>query len=1022
MAISKVGNAEAYGSGTAVSVTHGLTIQEDDVVVAIVNCHGSANTITDNNGAYAFAKDDQQTSGGNHQAAIFHRVAGASEPASYAFTLGTSNPWDVQVRVLRGVDGAAVWDVAPATSFTTDYGTTPYVLSQTMAKGGGHAIFFVAVPSYTTSASGTDNGFADELVNSGGECTLTASRAFASAGGTGDTSCSISSNKFWCAWLGVLLQGAAIIAPTGIPSTMGLGESAETFVWSAGEIYAHGISSTMGVGSPSVNPVFIEPAGIASTMAVGDPGIGFLWVSGIATTIAFGLAQVTSLPPSAVPGELPLVIRQPMELRSAADAYLGLLPLATDVRISQSMNALDRLSFDYPVKGPLFSSLIEGALVRHDGEDYRIVTVSSSRGSGALVGSIQAEQHCVNLGDTLEKTIEIENEYVGAALATILEGTGWMVGGVGITKRVSFTQSWGSPLAAIFKLADLANGEVTFDSLGKRVYVAYQRGADRGASLIYRKNVVGLDRECDAGVLFNRVYFEGKDGLTSSRGYVEDKASIAKYGRRDYYWNDPTITKISTLVYGAILRLQAFKAPRTVYRCTAYNIQPADTHWPIAELGDTVKVYDEDLGVNTTCRVFSREFAPFEPEVPDNLTLSLYRDWFPDLSEKLIETTDPTAQSNARQQKKSTSLIRGAGVWAYCRVAGADPDWQGSGKPHISTPSFEADGEGGGFPVYLDGLWYSGNDNDGDGIPDDGPIGSGGDDEDWTSCTDWTPDGVDTDGDFKEDWWPFSGIAGRHGIPGGHCTDGDEQVENWDYGGSGAAPYPAVGRITNWQDLSGYLYYGFDEAGSGAPVEYDDVANMAVPFWRTSLDDGLMLSADGETWVSAPVVNPIWHSEALAGDIYLTGWDEGGNRNNSGPIYDAAAGAWDPAPYDMNNDGKGDFWPYGLANTFGRDWDEDGNPLDGVQIPEGGISNPYILPGATFGGGAGVSTTLRIAIDETGYFVSEEWEHGFDTSEDIVQFLVTPQHYDKSEIRLSDLAVERVTDTTVRITGYAEVL
>lgn len=115
--ISEVGSATTSGSGSAVSITHGITILEGDVVLAFV----SANTATgvdidDNNGSTPFTYPVSRISvalvGADNYILIGARVSAGSEPSAYAWTNNAGLDWTVIVRVFRGV-AYSIWEVMP---------------------------------------------------------------------------------------------------------------------------------------------------------------------------------------------------------------------------------------------------------------------------------------------------------------------------------------------------------------------------------------------------------------------------------------------------------------------------------------------------------------------------------------------------------------------------------------------------------------------------------------------------------------------------------------------------------------------------------------------------------------------------------------------------------------------------------------------------------------------------------------------------------------------------------------------
>ena len=122
MDISLVASATTFAlANAAVSITHGLTLQIGDVVIASVSANGAGTTITDNNGGTPFTESWYKSHPDASSAwSIQVRICGANEPSAYAWTLGTAQDWSVVLRQYRGVyvatGPAGVWDVTPSDS------------------------------------------------------------------------------------------------------------------------------------------------------------------------------------------------------------------------------------------------------------------------------------------------------------------------------------------------------------------------------------------------------------------------------------------------------------------------------------------------------------------------------------------------------------------------------------------------------------------------------------------------------------------------------------------------------------------------------------------------------------------------------------------------------------------------------------------------------------------------------------------------------------------------------------------
>src|SRR3990167_808039 len=114
MPIAETGSAKNTGTSAAPSITHGLTINSGDTVLITGNANASGNTWGDNNGSTPLTIDFQETGSGTNTYAIMSRKAGASEPASYAFTLASSQAWSLTIRVFSGGHASTMWNIAPA--------------------------------------------------------------------------------------------------------------------------------------------------------------------------------------------------------------------------------------------------------------------------------------------------------------------------------------------------------------------------------------------------------------------------------------------------------------------------------------------------------------------------------------------------------------------------------------------------------------------------------------------------------------------------------------------------------------------------------------------------------------------------------------------------------------------------------------------------------------------------------------------------------------------------------------------
>ncbi|RJR23630.1 hypothetical protein C4578_04120 [Candidatus Microgenomates bacterium] len=122
----------------------------------------------------------------------------------------------------------------------------------------------------------------------------------------------------------------------------------------------------------------------------------------------------------------------------------------------------------------------------------------------------------------------------------------------------------------------------------------------------YGNNMVGIEREYDPETIVNRIYAKGYgegvnalriDSVNNGIPYVEDAASIQKYGLRPYIWTDKRFEKAESLKANAQALLKKWKDPIPMYRIAAADISSL-TNEDIHRLknGRIVRVVDDELG------------------------------------------------------------------------------------------------------------------------------------------------------------------------------------------------------------------------------------------------------------------------------------------------------------------------------------------------------------------------------------------------------------------------------------------
>lgn len=168
MAITQIGGTTSVGQqdgNTTIVMTKPVGVAEGDVLTAGITSNNTAHVAPA--GWVNFGGIISTTSGVNWQTQLYYKVAGASEPASYSWTIGDVGPSGGFLNAWRGVDtttpvvGFAQLETdatlgEPHTGPSTTSIAAPglgrmfYVRSARDAPGGGAA----TLPNFTTVASG----------------------------------------------------------------------------------------------------------------------------------------------------------------------------------------------------------------------------------------------------------------------------------------------------------------------------------------------------------------------------------------------------------------------------------------------------------------------------------------------------------------------------------------------------------------------------------------------------------------------------------------------------------------------------------------------------------------------------------------------------------------------------------------------------------------------------------------------------------------------------------------------------
>ena len=209
-------------------------------------------------------------------------------------------------------------------------------------------------------------------------------------------------------------------------------------------------------------------------------------------------------------------------------------------------------------------------------------------------------------------------------------------------------------LQSLLDLRDTIGGFIEVDN-NRELNWTSTLGEDKGQQIRYRKNLLGIEREIDYSKLYNRIYTYGRkaDGnrvLLSeiqAEDYVDDPVSQGVWGGiYEASFVNYSIHDAETLLEWANQLLLQYTNPVTSYKINAVDLSiHTGFDFDTLQLGSTVTIIDEDLGIDVEVQVVRIEY-------PDLLNP---QDMEIELSTSVLNVTDTITKLDIKQ--KSAELI-----------------------------------------------------------------------------------------------------------------------------------------------------------------------------------------------------------------------------------------------------------------------------------------------------------------------------------------------------------------------------
>lgn len=318
-----------------------------------------------------------------------------------------------------------------------------------------------------------------------------------------------------------------------------------------------------------------------------------------------------------------------IELRESpygATDLVTILENAFSIAYVEAVNEAPTLKFDLPADDAKATNITKaneiwlrnydtGALVNR----FRLAKKGDKRGK-ELVTSVSAEGIINQLADELVTDYTADDltvtQIVTALLAFQVLTPEITVGTINPTVSRSMSVSSDTILKALYRLQETVGSYIYLDE-NRALQWRTSIGENTGQQIRYQKNLKGITREIDYTTLANRLYAYGEgEGdarikLSDVEGqevdYIEDGDSQTEWG--GIYPKvivDKSITHPDTLMAWATLRLAELKDPRITYRVDAVDLSESiavDFSFEKLLIGSTIKVIDEDLGIDVSAQV-----------------------------------------------------------------------------------------------------------------------------------------------------------------------------------------------------------------------------------------------------------------------------------------------------------------------------------------------------------------------------------------------------------------------------------
>lgn len=328
----------------------------------------------------------------------------------------------------------------------------------------------------------------------------------------------------------------------------------------------------------------------------------------------------------------------------------GIVKNASELCVREVMNGEYTAEFDLPVGDEILADMEYDDFIKIDGQLFRIRGISAIRkDSGVAINRIVCYHvwydacDCKYIHHTYTKSGSAEIDgWIGVTPRWVMEeafsDTPFFVGEVEIDTTTDIFASKSNPAAIVTQLIENVGGELERDNYT----VHLRKGGNQynGKRIVYGKNLKSIEKTMDDSVVITRLYPLGQDDMDISSAndgvaYM-DSPLIDTYGYiKCGYEKFTDISDPQELMEKAAKLWSTDEADGIDKPKVEYTVETVD--FENIAMGHTIRVTDEELGIDILTKVVETEFYPMEP-YRGHIVLSNHREAKTNVSDKVISS------------------------------------------------------------------------------------------------------------------------------------------------------------------------------------------------------------------------------------------------------------------------------------------------------------------------------------------------------------------------------------------------